>query len=237
MTHEPDHGFGLLSSEDENRLEGVLHDRSEGAYGVPAVHGMLTASVVGPKSVPLDWILKAVLSGPHCDENGFDHFPEFSWVTDKIGELLLRIGRVMQQNPEMFRLAVYRSNLKKDDITPDPRAWCLGFVEAMIHHQEDWEPLLSTERGFLTVAPIIMTVDPNGWGAKDDLNPYKRIAPSKLCEKLNIATRAIYAFWLVYHERRSPSRTSVAPGRNAPCYCGSGRKFKRCCGARDGRAT
>lgn len=28
-----------------------------------------------------------------------------------------------------------------------------------------------------------------------------------------------------------PQRTAIKPGRNAPCPCGSGRKFKKCCGA------
>ncbi|MGI6100528.1 MAG: SEC-C metal-binding domain-containing protein, partial [Kiritimatiellia bacterium] len=28
------------------------------------------------------------------------------------------------------------------------------------------------------------------------------------------------------------SRATSSPGRNAPCPCGSGRKFKHCCGAR-----
>lgn len=31
---------------------------------------------------------------------------------------------------------------------------------------------------------------------------------------------------------RDPSRTIAwPPGRNAPCWCGSGRKYKKCCGA------
>jgi hypothetical protein len=38
---------------------------------------------------------------------GFDNFPEFSWVVEKTEELLLRIRRVFQQNPEMFRLLIY----------------------------------------------------------------------------------------------------------------------------------
>jgi hypothetical protein len=45
-------------------MELILTERSEGAYGAPALHGMLTASVVGPKPVPLDWILQTVLSPP-----------------------------------------------------------------------------------------------------------------------------------------------------------------------------
>ena len=31
---------------------------------------------------------------------------------------------------------------------------------------------------------------------------------------------------------RAPVRVAKAPGRNAPCPCGSGRKYKKCCGAR-----
>lgn len=29
----------------------------------------------------------------------------------------------------------------------------------------------------------------------------------------------------------APARRAVTPGRNDPCPCGSGRKYKRCCGA------
>jgi uncharacterized protein YecA (UPF0149 family) len=86
------------------------------------------------------------------------------------------------------------------------------------------------EGGFLAVAPIVMTVDPDGWGEKDDLNPFKQMAPSKLCEALKLATQTIHAFWPFYNKYRGPIRASVASGRNDPCPCGSGRKFKRCCG-------
>ncbi len=40
--------------------------------------------------------------------------------------------------------------------------------------------------------------------------------------------RAQYAADVV----RDPSRTVTwPPGRNEPCWCGSGRKYKKCCGA------
>jgi hypothetical protein len=54
MTLDPDHGFGLLSREDQEKLELILTERSDGSYGAPALHGMLTASVVGPEPVPMD---------------------------------------------------------------------------------------------------------------------------------------------------------------------------------------
>jgi hypothetical protein len=127
MTLDPDHGFGLLSPEDQEKMELILTERSDGSYGAPALHGMLTASVVGPKPVPMDWILQTVLSPPESEAIGFDNFPEFSWVVEKTEELLLRIRRVFQQNPEMFRLLVYMPKLKEGDTTPDPQTWCNGF--------------------------------------------------------------------------------------------------------------
>ncbi len=32
-----------------------------------------------------------------------------------------------------------------------------------------------------------------------------------------------------YEEKTTPYRKPVVIGRNDPCYCGSGNKFKRCC--------
>ena len=78
MTLDPDHGFGLLSPEDQEKMELILIERLDGSYGAPALHGMLTASVVGPKPVPMDWILQTVLSPPESEAIGFDDFPEFT---------------------------------------------------------------------------------------------------------------------------------------------------------------
>jgi uncharacterized protein len=229
MTVDPDHGFGLLSSEDQEKLELILDEHSAGLYGVADLHGMLTASVIGPKPIPLDWILQAVLSLPGAEASEFDHFPEFCWASEKIEELFLRISRVFQQDHEMFRPLFSQPELQEWDTTPDPRPWCLGFVQAVMYQPEEWEPLLSTKWGILTVAPIFMTVDPDQWAANDDLNPFKGMSPSKLCEAVKISARVIHAFWPVSNKYRKPIRVSVTPGRNDPCPCGSGRKFKRCC--------
>ena len=75
-------------------MELIISERSEGTYGAPALQGFLTASVVGPKPVPLEWILQAVLSPPESEEIGFDRFPEFNWVVEKTEELFFRIARV-----------------------------------------------------------------------------------------------------------------------------------------------
>jgi hypothetical protein len=79
---------------------------------------------------PLAWVPVprgldvGALHPPESEAIGFDNFPEFSWVVEKTEELLLRIRRVFQQDPEMFRLLVYMPKLKEGDTTPDPQTWC-----------------------------------------------------------------------------------------------------------------
>jgi uncharacterized protein len=231
MTVDFDHGCGLLSPEDQQKMELILTEHLDSTHGPPGLHGMLTASVVGPKPVPIDWILQAVISHPQSEPIALDHLPEFRWLVGKIEELFLRISLVFQHDPEMFRPLVYMRNLKEGGATPDPRSWCFGFVEAMMYHRKAWEPLVSMEEGYLTVAPILMTADPDGWGENAGWNPFKQMAPTMLCQGLGMAAGAIHAFWPFYAKLRNPIRESIVPHRNDPCPCGSGRKYKRCCGS------
>ena len=59
-----------ISTKKSRKMELILTERSEGSYGAPALHGMLTASVVGPQPVPMDWILQTVLSPPESEAIG-----------------------------------------------------------------------------------------------------------------------------------------------------------------------
>jgi hypothetical protein len=103
-------------------------------------------SVVGPKPVPIDWILQAILSHPQAEPIALDHLPEFRWLVERIEELFLRIGLAFQQDPEMFRPLVYMRNLKEGGTTPDPRSWCFGFAEVMMYHRKDYAKLRSPIR-------------------------------------------------------------------------------------------
>src|SRR5258708_25610250 len=97
---------------------------------------MPAASVVGPKPVPIHWVLQAVLSHPQSEPIALDHLPEFRWLVEKIEEMFLRISLVFQRDPETLRPLVYMPNLKEGDTTPDPRSWCFGLAESEIYHQK-----------------------------------------------------------------------------------------------------
>ena len=130
---------------------------------------------------------------------------------ERTEELLLRIGRVFQQDPEMFRLLIYMPKLNEGDTTPDPQTWCKGFFEAMAYHREAWVPLLSTEAGFLRIAPILMTSDPHKWEKKDVLNPFTELTPLELCDGLKSQLWQSTRFGPAMTQIRVPSERRILP--------------------------
>ncbi|MBV8914496.1 MAG: SEC-C domain-containing protein [Acetobacteraceae bacterium] len=54
---------------------------------------------------------------------------------------------------------------------------------------------------------------------------------SEAPELIPVCVFAMRRFWRERDHRHEPYRASPKLGRNTPCPCGSGRKYKRCCGA------
>ena len=108
--------------------------------------------------------------------------------------------------------------------------WCTGFMKGVALYPASAVTIPDVNE---MLAPIRQFAGPDGW---DDFEGKGHREIRALQERIAPAARAIHAYWL---ERRTPldakAGTYVRPapkvGRNDPCPCGSGKKFKRCCGA------
>jgi uncharacterized protein len=232
MNSEPDYEIGLLPREDMEELDRILDDRSDGYYGAPALHGFLVASVIGPEPIPKDRILQTALTSEDPRTIDFADFPEFAWVEEKVDEWLARIDRVFREQPRTFTLLVYQPKLNEGDTTPDPQAWCRGFLEAMEHHEKEWTPFLNSQNAFGIIAPILITADGGELEREDIPNPFTNLelTPEQMCDVLQVSVLGIESFWKRYHQDPDSVQMIQRPGRNEPCFCGSGKKYKNCCG-------
>ncbi|HSH76281.1 MAG TPA: UPF0149 family protein [Longimicrobiales bacterium] len=59
---------------------------------------------------------------------------------------------------------------------------------------------------------------------------FQRLFPDAVRGYAAMGTAIWKARWERERERLRPAATATTPGRNQPCPCGSGRKFKKCCG-------
>lgn len=114
--------------------------------------------------------------------------------------------------------------------------WCSGFVAGMRFDDEGWSAWIDERPKWF--APIL------GLGLEDEEGPAPRKGQiERWTRDVGPAVTKIHARGLALREAApegvdgeqpragaGPS-TARAPGRNEPCPCGSGRKYKRCCGA------
>jgi uncharacterized protein len=115
--------------------------------------------------------------------------------------------------------------------------WAYGFMQGIELCRQDWQPLFDDPAVRDALRPIRLLGADELTEAEEALTrwPAQR---EELTQQLAGSVAAIYRFWLprreMQHERLVAStfrREGPKPGRNDPCPCGSGKKFKKCCGA------
>ena len=117
--------------------------------------------------------------------------------------------------------------------------WAVGFMYAVEAWPEEWAAPRDKEAvkwldGALN-AIVALT--------EDDADPATLSAfaedgpPSLSLNRLNAFADAVWAvydlreLWRNFGPRVATVHTPATPGRNDPCSCGSGKKYKKCCGA------
>ena len=127
-----------------------------------------------------------------------------------------------------------------DEVVPSlAQVWALGFMFVVENWAEEWAAPRDKEAAQMLDAAmefiVNLTEDDDG---EPELNLYDEAGPASTSQdRLDAFGEAI---WAVYDLRQlwrsmGPRVETIVkgdlPGRNDPCSCGSGKKFKKCCGA------
>jgi uncharacterized protein len=228
-----------LSDEELDELdEFLLSDAtSDETMVLEILDGYLTAIVVGPVTVmPSLWLPR--VWGP-TEEDA----PEFETMdqAQRIMGLILRhmngiIGSLEHDAGAHEPLIGTRLDPVSQRECADGEMWAYGFMEGVALCPQDWAPLLNDSASSEAFRPIRLLGGEHLTEEEKALiqTPEQR---GRLSEKIPDSLGAIHRFWLPYREamREEPvvasaSRARPKVGRNDLCPCGSGKKFKRCCG-------
>ncbi len=119
----------------------------------------------------------------------------------------------------------------------DGDMWAYGFMQGINLCRSDWQPLFDDPDGLTALRPIYLLGDDDATEEEIALTdtPEQREA---LTIQIPASISWIYQFWIPYrHAMVERTLANVAQkgsnkvGRNDSCPCGSGKKFKKCCGA------
>jgi uncharacterized protein len=211
--------------------------------GLSMLEGFFTALAIGPTFVPPSEWVPEVWGERDNDLMVFESEKDAARITGLLMRFYNGILRTFAETPEKF---VPLLNQGEKDGKPylSGEEWCMGFMRGVGLRSRDWEPLVKDEKHRDLLAPIL-------WfsSGKDQQEAHggrrAESARELLLDLLGYIVQKIHASWQPYREKRQPGiitenfrlagRPTVSRqpkvGRNGPCPCGSGKKFKKCCGA------
>ena len=119
--------------------------------------------------------------------------------------------------------------------------WGLGFLAAVAAFPADWETPLSPEAAE-ELDDLLQHLMVLAWPPGSDpflahlARFHARETPDRdaLFDTACFVVQDLRVWWLDHASKPATRRVEAAPGRNDPCPCGSGRKYKKCCGAAAG---
>lgn len=204
------------------------------AMSALALEGYLTGVIVAPGVIPPSrWMANLWID----EEPVLDDAPQLRSALAALGAMSNALaGRIEQslRRLETERVCDYRPGFMPLDGKPSHaavREWTGGFWKAMALVPAEWSALALDERASVIVEPFLGFFDlgpDHAAELPDDIE-------ERLDEAAEMIPRAVLLLRKVAALRAARKPASSGPaaakiGRNDPCPCGSGKKFKRCCG-------
>jgi uncharacterized protein len=124
-----------------------------------------------------------------------------------------------------------------DEIPLTGEIWAHGFMDVVQSFTDDWpEPDVETEMGQAfdecTMRIVMLTIhDPEELAkVREELYPGEQLTREDLIQEALYAAQDLRCYWVQNAPKPETRRVEALPGRNDPCHCGSGKKFKKCHG-------
>jgi uncharacterized protein len=223
--------------------------------------GFMAAVICCRRVIHLSEYLSVLLDTEETNEQGEPAFideAQFSrftnlWIrrwNEIAAALMIEVDNLADErayHPEVIDVRGAISVLRTDDASSVPgektpsfaQVWAIGFMYAVEAWPEEWEPPRDKQlAGWIdgSLSAIVALTE-------DDEGPFTRSffeegAPPSVSDQRSDEYGD--AVWAVYTLRKimgslgprvETVRKDDKPGRNDPCFCGSGKKYKKCHGA------
>jgi uncharacterized protein len=221
-----------LTEKEFNELDQfLLSERSpDDAMTMDTLHGYLTAIAIGPETImPAEW-LQRVWGDDDDSAPKFKNSKEEERIVNLIMRFMNEVLVTFEVAPKEFE-PLFCEHEHEGATLIDAEAWCWGFWEGMELRPDSWDPIWQSE-----LAPLMRPIYLLGADEieEDELelvdDPVKA---HKLAIEIEANLPDIFRFWVPLRKPavQTLKRDEPKVGRNDDCPCGSGKKFKKCCGA------
>jgi len=223
----------LLTDAELDRLGDFLKScKGDRAMNVEALDGFFAALIAGPETVMPSEYYPEVFGGAMSDACEFGSLDEANEILGLMMRHWNDIAGTLNKDEVYVPLL-----LQDENGVAHGNDWARGFMRGMHMRHDGWAELVNDEEHGGCLVPMMMLFHEHDEDPK--MGP-KPISPEKREEIIaHMAAGLVVAYQDFRAERetsvgipfgREPRRNPSKVGRNDPCPCGSGKKFKKCCG-------
>ena len=214
-----------LSDDELDELDDFLADETiqDRSMDVSTLEGFLTAIAIGPDLVrPSEWLPWVWDMDDGEEEANFADREQANRILSLIMRHYNAVTGTFNTEPAAFEPIFWRASHW------GAAEWCEGFLRGFQFNDEAWSGLAAGQPTWF--APFLRL------GTDEGIEITKSRGDADECmNDIELSLVNICHYWKT-RARHAPGseplvRGSPKIGRNDPCPCGSGKKFKRCCGA------
>ena len=218
-----------LSEEEEAELAEFVEALPGAGFNIAKLHGLLSAFAAGPvklASANILALLKEVAGGQDAGETG-----ESSAILNLLSRFYGGIAEALEF--ESFVPQLQQKGVMVTDPGGGVTAWCSGFMLAVDRHKAPWQPWFKDLRRAKAISLIV------GLAETETLRRMETAIGEKTAwtvwNMIGELVPLIRNYWtfesaLNDYLGPQPDNPQLKLGRNDPCPCGSGKKFKHCHG-------
>jgi uncharacterized protein len=225
--HQP-----LTDAELDGLAEFLQSCKSGKAMNVEQLDGFFAALIAGPETVMPSEYYREVFGGEMADACEFGSLDE----ANEILGLLMRHWNTIAST--LHKGEIYLPLLLEDaDGVAHGNDWARGLMRGMGMRHDGWAELVNDEEQGGCLIPMMMLYHEHDEDPETRPNP---ISPEKREEVIVHMAAGLVSAYRYFRENPQahvgmtfapePRRKAAKVGRNGPCPCGSGKKYKRCCG-------
>ncbi|PUB80923.1 MAG: YecA family protein [gamma proteobacterium symbiont of Ctena orbiculata] len=223
-----------LSEEEIERLDQFLLNRvddqfvaegmDEGIFDISTLDGFLTAIASGPVTIPPSVWLPSIWGD---FEPEWENEEAFSEILSLLIRHLNGIVTTLMEYPEDFE-PLYLERIVENKTVLIVDEWCEGYHRGTELSPDHWRS--GGKKMAALLSPILAFTAATDWKGHD--KSYDVVESIQL--KIAPNARQIHAYWLsrrdeIPQDELIKKREQTPVGRNDPCPCGSGKKYKKCC--------
>jgi uncharacterized protein len=220
-----------LNDDELGRLDALLAAVDpEESMAVEELDGFFAALACCPEPIPAEEFEPVILGAPVEEASARIDAKDF----DRLRKLLARHREAMAE--QLYDGEGIAPVLGYDEQNrPSGNAWAIGFVRGMALRPDAWSALDDDEEHAQVLDPLMLLVE--------EVEPQEDETPEPIPDEeredaiaaMLDGVQEVYDFFAPARERAlSPPtlrRDQPKVGRNDPCPCGSGKKYKQCHGA------